>query len=242
MSAIRKVVESFDSSNDIGRTQRELVENLAKLAESKAEFFELDVSTSLRTAGSQDNLTVPVEAVLNSVTQTHAYASDSAGKIGDVVTKALKSFCSGSKDEIITGVGGLISDSLNVFLGSGEASTGVLKEYYVMTEGFSIVRVDLRAWYLNVEAQSIKTKIEKATAFVAVKSAVDLAKVKFNTFLNLYQRQLASMKLDDTQISKALDEAQEIYKKFTTNRNVFIAAESPEVPLRVAALPGHNSR
>ncbi len=214
MSAIRNIIDSFDASSEAGKTQRELVENLAKLAESKAQFFELDVSTGLRTAGSPDNQTIPVEAVLNSVTQTHAFASDSVGKIGDTVKAALKSFVNGGKTEILDGVGNLITDALTIFLGSATASEGTLKQYYVMTEGYSVVRVDLRAWYLDVEATSIHTKIQKASAFVAVKSTVDLTKIRFNTFLNVYQRQLSSMKLSDDQITTALAEAQKIYKQF----------------------------
>jgi hypothetical protein len=235
MGAIRNVINGFDASSEVGKTQRELVENLAKLAESKAQFFELEVSTGLRTAGSPDNQTVPVEAVLNSVTQTHAYASDSAGKIGDTVKAALKSFVTGSKTEILDGVGNLISDALTIFLGSGSASESTLKQYYVMTEGFSVVRVDLRAWYLDVEATSIKTKVQKATAFVAVKSTVDLAKIRFNTFLNLYQNQLASMKLTDNQITTALSEAQKIYQQFVGTGGLRAMA-APEVA-SLAALP-----
>jgi hypothetical protein len=214
MGAIRKVLESFDGSDETAQMQKELVENLAKLAEAKAEFFELQISTNLLTAGSADNRTVPVEAVLDSATETHALTSGSLKEIGDAVSRSLKSFLSGSKDDILNGVGDLIHDALKVFLGDGSASMDTLKRYYVMTEGLSIVRVDLMAWVLNVEAQSLKTKVEKVSAFSVVKSAVDLSKVKFNTFLNFYSTQLARAKLDDERIGAALSEAHEIYARF----------------------------
>ncbi len=236
MSQIRSIVESFDNTAETGRIQRELVENLAKLAESKAAFFELQISTNLRTAGSPDNQTVPVEAVISSMTQTHAFTSDSAGHIADTVTKALKGFCTGSKDEIINGVGSLITEALTVFLGSGSAETDTLKQYYIMTEGLSIVRVDLMAWYLSVEATGIKEKIQKASAFSATKSAVDITKIKFNTFLNIYQRQLNSMNLNESQIGEALDEAKKIYQKFQTMN--LMASGEPSSFLRIAKLPG----
>lgn len=237
MGAIRKVVESFDNSAEIGQTQRELVENLAKLSESKAEFFELDIKTKLRTAGSPDNQTVPVEAVLNSATYTHAITSESMGKIGESVKSALKSFCSGSEADILNGVGNLITDALEVFLGSGSASTGTKKEYYVLTEGWSVVRVDLMAWYLNVEAQSIKSKVERASAFVVVKSTVDISQIKFNTFLNIYRTQLASMKLPDDQIETALDKAQQVYDRFHKITNLKTLEGSSPV-ISIAKIPG----
>ncbi|MBK1686668.1 hypothetical protein [Rubrivivax gelatinosus] len=237
MGAIRKLIDDFDSSKEQGQMQRELVENLARLAESKAEFFELQISTNLRTAGSPDNQTVPVEAVLNSETYTHAIASDSVSKIGDSVSSALKSFCSGGKDEILTGVGNLITDALTVFLGSGGASTGTKKQYYVLTEGWSVVRVDLMAWYLEVQAQSIRSTMQKASAFVVVKSAVDLSKIRFNTFLNIYRGQLASMKLKDDQINTALDEARTIYDRFQRSNAPAVTGPHGSV-LAVSSLPG----
>ena len=237
MGAIRNLIESFDNSKELGQAQREIVENLARLAESKAEFFDLQISTNLRTAGSPDNQTVPVEAVLNSETYTHAISSDTVAKIGDTVKSALKSFCSGGKEEILNGVGNLITDALTIFLGSGGASTGTKKQYYILTEGWSVVRVDLMAWYLEVQAQSIRNAMQKATAFVVVKSAVDLSKIRFNTFLNIYRSQLASMKLKDDQINTALDEAKNIYDRFhETHPQPLLAEHAPVLALR--GMPG----
>jgi len=238
MGAIRGVIENLDNSNELGKAQRELVENLAKLAESKAEFFELQISSGLRTAGSPDNQTVPVESVLNSETYTHAIASNTPEQIGKAVKSALNSFCSGGKEEILNGVSDLITNTLTTFLGASSASTGTKKQYYVLTEGWSVVRVDLMAWYLNVEAEGIKKQIQKTSAFVVVKSAVDLSQVRFNTFLNIYQSQLATMKLKDNQIETALDEAKKIYEKFhsVTNNSMPAATSSPIA--RIAAIPG----
>lgn len=214
MGQPRNLIKNFDASEELGQTQRELVENLAKLAESKAQFFELEISTSLRTAGSPDNQTLPVESVLASETYTHAMTADSVAKIGDNVIKSLKKFCPGSQQAILDGVGGLITDTLTTFLGEGSASTETKKEYYVLTEGNSIVRVDLLAWYLSVESKAITDKMSKVTAFVAVKSAVDIEKIKFNTFLNLYQAQLTHTTLPEATIDVALEEARKIYNKF----------------------------
>ncbi|NNB94997.1 hypothetical protein HI113_13940 [Corallococcus exiguus] len=238
MGAIRKVLESFDGSDETVQMQRELVENLAKLAEAKAEFFELQIATNLQTAGSTDNRTVPVEAVLDSATETHALTSESLNAIGDTVSKSLKSFLSGSKDDILKGVGSLISDALTIFLGGGSAGMDTLKRYYVMTEGLSIVRVDLMAWFLNVEAQGLKTKVEKVSAFSVVKSAVDLSRVKFNTFLNLYSSQLTKMNMDNERIEVALAEAEKIYRRFLEMPTLAVNEGQEPRDSQVSRLPG----
>lgn len=192
MGQIRSFVQDLDPSKPAEAEMRQHIETLARLAASKAEFFELQVATSLRTAGSEDNQTVPVEAVLNSASETHAYSSKSSGAISDTAVAALRSFCGGTKDDIVTGVGALITNGLATFLGDASASESTLKKYYVMTEGFSVIRVDLMAWQLKIESSGIQNRLEKVSAFVLVKSAVDLQKIRFNTFLNLYQRQLNS--------------------------------------------------
>ncbi|WP_331740343.1 hypothetical protein [Streptomyces cyaneofuscatus] len=216
VGAIRSVVQQLDPSSQALEEQQQLVETLARLAESKAEFFELQIRTSMRTAGGSENDTIPVEAVLDSVTETHAYSGKSSANIGDSVTRALKSFCGGSKDEIINGVGTLITDGLSTFLGDASASDTTMQRYYVMAEGFSIVRIDLCAWQFNVDAKGIQGAVEKVGAFVAVKSAVDLSKVRFNTFLNIYARQLESMQLESQALETALEEAKRVFHSFGT--------------------------
>jgi hypothetical protein len=177
--------------------------------------------------------------VIASVTQTHAYTKASADKIAETVNSALKSFVSGGTKNVLDGVGALVSEALTAFLGASEASEDRIKMYYVMAEDLSIVRVDLRAWYYSVKASGIKDRIEKASAFVAVKSTVDLSKIKFNTFLNLYSRQLKDSGMDETNLIKALDEAKEIYRKFHD-----VAGGSPLLSssvLNVVEAPGFSS-
>ncbi|MEU0356792.1 hypothetical protein [Streptomyces cyaneofuscatus] len=216
MGAIRSVAQSLDPAGEAVEEQNQTIETLATLAESKAEFFELSIRTSLQDAGGPGDLTVPIESVLDSVTETHAYSSKSADAIGTAVTKSLKAFCSGSQDEILGGVGSLISDGLATFLGDSSASDTTMKRYYILTEGYSIIRIDLCAWQYNVEAKGIQSIVEKVGAFVAVKSAVDMSKVKLNTFLNVYARQLATMPVDNGTVEAAIADAKRIHHEFLT--------------------------
>ncbi|WP_265520312.1 hypothetical protein [Oerskovia flava] len=213
MSLIRDIVKQFDGSEELAQTQREVIESLARLGETKAELFDVRIQESLRGAGGT-NSTVPITSILASKKEVHAFSSTSVEHLADAVKSSLKSFVAGTSSDIIDGVGTLVSEALTAFLGGASASTGTIEEYYVVTEGLSIVRVDLKAWYQNVSAKSIYEKMERVSAFVAVKSTVDLSKIDFNTFLYLYQDQLSLARLPKEQITQALKDAKEIYREF----------------------------
>lgn len=211
MAIVKKIIDEFDSSDELAQVQRELVEGLAKYAQSKADIFEIEIRESLRTAGKDDNKTIPVTSIVAAQTFVRAYTSKSGADIANIVNESLAAFVQGTSESVLSGVGKLITKGLSVFLGESSASTGEESQYYVMTEGIAIVRVDTRAWYLNVSSKSVFEKMERVVAFVGVKSTVDLKSIDFNTFLYLYQRQLILAGLDQQQLVKALTEAKEIY-------------------------------
>jgi len=227
MGAIRNAVMSFDPAPDRAKEQKELVETLAQLAETKAENYEMAIQQELNDAGSNTNRTVPIEAILVTKRETHAYSSSKVDQIGKTIGSSLKQFASGTADGILNGVTTLMTEALTAFLGEASAATGTTEQYYVMTEGLSVIRVDLKAWYLNVQSGGISTNMQRVSAFVAAKSAVDLAKIKFNTFLNLYQKQLAAAKIDQEKIQVALQEARKIYVSFNNPQNAARAAALP---------------
>ncbi|HWJ51264.1 MAG TPA: hypothetical protein VNR42_09600 [Solirubrobacteraceae bacterium] len=214
MAAIGSIIKGFDGSDELAQTQREVVESLSKLGEARAEFFDLTLKEKLRTAGQEGNQTVPISAILTSTRQVRAYSSSSAGNIAEEIKKALQGFVKGTSEGIIDGVTTLISSALTVFLGEASASTGTISDYYVLTSGLSVLRIDLMAWYQNVTAKSIYTKMERVSAFIAVKSVVDLAKLDFFTFLYLYEQQLVNGKVPPGDVKKALADVKEIYEDF----------------------------
>ncbi|MFF7637770.1 hypothetical protein ACFZB9_32180 [Kitasatospora sp. NPDC008050] len=214
MGAIANVLEGLDPSSKQMEEAKEALDALAALAQTKAEYFQMEIERSLITAGSDQDRRIPIEAVLESISQTHAMVSSQVKDIGKPIAAALKSFCRGSADEIIDGVAGLVTEVLQDFLGGAEGGEESLHRYVVLTEEYSIVRLDLRAWQRSVEATGLRKRAEKVSAFVMVKSAVDLSKIGFNTFLYLYRGQLNAMHMDRTNIEKALDRAAQIYIKF----------------------------
>ncbi|MES1241797.1 MAG: hypothetical protein ABUT39_09285 [Acidobacteriota bacterium] len=209
------ILKKFDESDNLTNEAKELVSTLAALSESKAAHFVDSISRDLLEAGTAGNWTVPITMVLKTTKHTHAYTSEDSSRIGDTVNGALRSFVTGTKDSVLNGVGSLVSEAVTIFLGNASADTGEMREYYVMTEGLSIVRVDVAGWYLNVKAQALTAKMQKVSAFVAFKSAVDLTRLDFNTFLNLYQTQLTAPVggLTDDIIAE-LDNVDKIFERF----------------------------
>lgn len=214
MTFVRDVIKSFDNSDESGQLQKETVQALAALGDSKAEVFKMQIQQSLLSAGDGTNKTIPISSIVRQFSDVRAYSSSEAGNLGQVVKKTLNTFLNASKESIVDGIGSLISETLSVFLGTASASTGTVEEYYVAVEGLSVVRVDMRAWYLNVNAKSIQSKMERVVAVVGVKSVVDLAKIDFSTFLNLYQQQLIQSGNTPEERKAALEEVKRIYKDF----------------------------
>ncbi len=219
MAMIGDVIKSFDGSDELMQTQKQALEALSALGNAKAELFKKEIQESLTSAGNGTNLTIPVSAVLRSTSDVRAYSAIDASKIGDVVEKSVNLFINGSSGDIVKGVTSLITGALDVLLGASSGSEGHVEEYYVATEGISIVRLDLKAWYINISASSIQKRVEKITAVVVVKSIVNLAKIDFATFLNLYQQQLFAANIGGAQLQKALQDARGIYTDFNKIQN-----------------------
>lgn len=185
------------------------------LGTAKAEIFVRDIQTSLLTAGEErSNKTVPVTFIVGNKKEIRAFSSSEADNIGDVVSRSLTAFLSGNKDTIINGVGNLITNALNIFLGSSEASSDTIEMYYVATDGLSPVRVDIKAWYQSVQAQSIKKKMERVVTVVATKSVIDVNRIDLATFLYLYQGQFDVSKMTQEDLKMAIEAAADIYNTF----------------------------
>jgi hypothetical protein len=83
-----------------------------------------------------------------------------------------------------------------------------------MTEQLSIIRVDFLVWKFAVHgAGLLKDTARSASAFVLVKSSVDMSRLGLNTFLNLYQNQLKSV-VDENSFDEAMAEASNVYRHF----------------------------
>lgn len=224
MGAIKDFINGLDSSKAEYNEQKELIEALAQLANAKADTFALEIEKSIAEADSNFNKSLPVESWIDTTKETHAISSDTVD-IVKKLTDGIKKFVKPSNSEqdkatnIIDGVGEMLGTAVEAFLGAGSASDDKLERMVVYLSGFGVERLDFKVWKREITGSGIKTKVSKVTAFVAVRSAVDLGKIKLNTFLILYGRQLRAMGYDDTKLEAAIDTAKRLLEKFKMGDN-----------------------
>lgn len=208
MARIQSIIQSFDSSQDFGQLAREMLEHLWAFAQTKAETLERDLIEALRTPGSEENKTVPVDAVVASFTDIRAFTPDSAAGIPEAVRQKIKEILNREVDEAsVDDVMGRISEALALFLGQTETNT--FKQYYIVLESMALIRLDIRAWTVSISTPKLRERVQKVCAFTTTKSLVNIKKLSFNTFLALYSSALLHLPED-----VAIKQAQEIYVRF----------------------------
>ena len=209
---LKNAIEALDPAPDKKGELTLALNLLFELAEQKSVLFKRDLEQDLRTAGTPDNPTIPVTAVLGWHNETRAYVKDDAGKLAGVVTDSVKKFISGGTGEIVDGIGELATGALEAILGAGSGTQTEMHSYFIVVEGLSIVRVDIAGWSRRIEATGITTKIESALAFQAVKSSINVDAITFNTFLQAYKAQLEKLTLPPAELKAFILEAKEVFE------------------------------
>lgn len=217
MSFLKNAIESLDPAPNKKTELTLALQVLFELAEQKSVLFKRDLELNLRTAGTPDNQTIPVTQILAWHNETRAYVSDDASKISDVVLGSIKKFVGGGTDDIISGIGDLVTAGLEGILGAGSGTQAEMHSYYIVVEGLSIVRMDISAWSRRIEATGITTKIDNALAFQAAKSSVNVDAITFNTFLQAYKAQLEKMQLPPEKLKEFILQSKEIFELLRDN-------------------------
>ena len=230
MTFVRDIIKEFDGTDETIKLQRELIEALEGMATAKGEIFKLQIQEDLMNAGTGSNFTIPIESITNAKFYVRAYASENTDQITTAATEIITDFVRGGDANVIKGIAGLVGSLLDVFLGRASASSGTTEEYYVMTRGLSIVRLDMKAWYQNVAAQSVYQKMQRVCCFVGVRSAVDLSKLGFSTFIALYEDQLSSTKMTPAEIKKAVQDVREIFDAYNKTGGINEESRIERVP------------
>jgi hypothetical protein len=219
MGFVRDIVKQADNSKEVSAEIKENLSILMSLAEAKGNFFEENIKADLvsgKMSDTPDNLTVPITKVLQKDFECRAITKDSTSKIIDEIKKSMSNLFSGD-GKILDGISGLINTALTAIMGAGSGEETLIKSYSVVVENCSIVRYDFAFWGRNIEAQSIKNYMENVFTCVAYKSAVNVPKLDFNTFLSLYGSIVVqSYGNDKAKVLELLQEAKKIYELFLT--------------------------
>lgn len=227
MGAIRDAIKNVDGTEDAKKELEVQLDNMTALANAKADYFELSLKDKLSNAGTGSSMDIPVKFIIDFTRQTHAYASSSADSIASTVTSAISGFISGGQENVMKGVGSLMTSAIQMMFASKEGGEDEIHFSSVFAEGRALVRLDLMAWKRFTNVKSLSQSAEQISAFVMCKSTINAEVLDYNTFLQLYQKNLYEKAAGFTpdEIGKQLDEIKEIYKQFLNNQK---SANHPE--------------
>ena len=198
---------------------KEILSLLYDLSEEKARSFEKEIYDSLRIAGTIENPTIPIIEILASYQEIRVITKKTEDKhITDGIGEAVKKIISEGSDNIINGITGLIDTELRDVLRVAKGEERLGRSYYIATEGFSVIRLDLVYWCRNISAESVMEYAEKSLVCVVMKSIVDMSKVSFNEFLSTYQKQLSRCNLSIEQLKEDLRNVQSKLKEYEERR------------------------
>lgn len=220
MGAIKNAIRSFDGSEEAKKELEAQLNNMTALARAKTDYFDLVLKDDLSNAGQGSNKDIPISFIIGSMTQTHAYASSSADSIASTITDGISDFIRGGNENVMKGVCSLMTKSIQLLFANKEGGEDELHFKSVFAEGRSIVRLDLKAWKRFTNVKSLSESAEQISAFVMCKSTIDTETLDYNTFIQLYQDNLyePASGFSAVEISKQLDEIEDIYEKFTEHQ------------------------
>ena len=216
MGALRDVVKNLDSSSQVSQEIKEALAMLVELAQEKANTAEGNIKLDLQTGKTTDDLTVPITKVMQSKNEYRAMTSTSSDIIGDI-SDSIGTIFTGDKN-ILKGIFGIAETALKAIAGAGEGQENQTRFYSVVTEYPAIVRFDFYFWGRNTKCESIMKQIQTAFACVGYKSAVDVSKLDYNTFLALYAPILKKAFGDNEEkLKDMIKESKEVYDMFKVN-------------------------
>lgn len=220
MGNIRDVVKGLDASSAVYGEQKELIETLALLASSKADSLALEVEKHIIEADSELQKSLPAEFWLDTRKETHAIYKDGARSRIAEVEGGIKKFINSDErppaeksKNIVDGISNLIGSTVNNFLDADSSRGDTLERMFFYLSGYTVVRLDLRVWKREIASSEISKNISHVICTVAVKSCVDLSRVKINTFLTLYANELSALNFTVGELDDAIYSARNILSK-----------------------------
>jgi hypothetical protein len=235
MAVLKNAIKALDPAPDEKKEITLLLSLLSELCEQKVTEFSMEIDHDLRTAGSEENRSVPITEIIAKHKEYRAYVSNDAGKIATDVANAVKKFVAGGSDNIIDGIASLVTTGIEAILGAGQGTQQQMSSYYIVAQGLAFARYDVRVWTRRIEAVGITKQIENAMAIVAYKSSVDIQRVTLNTFLMAYERQLQVMEFTPKQQMEYLDYAEKLYFRLRdagvrpANTSVGLRGDAPAI-------------
>ncbi|WP_201003016.1 hypothetical protein [Pseudomonas cichorii] len=184
---------------------REHLELLVQLSEAKADYFKIKTASDLRASGTTDNAQVPIESILETDSRVFAVTRIEGDTIKNTVEPLMEKISPGVGSGGKKAINAMVTNIVSGFLGNS-AAFGNTEEYYIVyAEHNALIRLDIHLWNQKVNfSGGVKKELNDLLVMTYSKSAIDVQKLKLNTFIALYQRQLSSinLKIDIDEISR----------------------------------------
>ncbi len=232
MSTIRDAVNACDPSKETELIIKEQLETLSQLANAQNNIDSAAIEMALKDGKINDDLTVPITKVLGKYNETHVVTTQKADVIVNRLSGSIKSFFNPSAEGILTGVAGILGTALDALMGAGQGMEAKKSMYSVVVEYPAIIRFDFAMWVRNTRATGIMERCKNAVSIVAYKSAVDITKLDFATFLAIYSPVLnKAFGSDQTKIKELIAEAKDVYGMLADDKRMRVARPVSEAEL-----------
>lgn len=195
MGVIKDIVNQVDKSEEEKAKLGETLNLLVSLAESKAEHCQSIIESDLRVGRviENDTLYFPITHIAEKRIQYRCITTDTPGDLVPTIANSIM----GMYDEhtpknIINSIAKTVNEFLKVLIGSCEGTEQYAQVYTTGIDGsgmaMSLVRTDFMFWCRKITASSLKEKMDSALVCVAYKSVIDVSKLKFDDFRNVYSK------------------------------------------------------
>lgn len=216
MEDIRGIINKLDKSKEISDETKELMETLYLLAEQKANIFLMEMADSIN---KEDGKKLPVTALIDEEKLISVYVKEDVENLEEIIDNLLGIFIKHNKEKLVERIKKTLITVLKSFFGSSIAKSDSMEKYYVLIDGYSAIRIDIKTWFRSVESTSLTEYCEKILCVAAIKSVVDLSKIDISTFMYFYQDQLMNMGIKGQDLEQEMDNIRKIYDKFKQDMN-----------------------
>lgn len=209
--SIKEILKNLDDAGEKGKETKELMETLYLLAEQKADIFSMEIMNSINKG---DDRKLPITTLIQQEKEISALAEKDIDNIGKIISNLLDLIVKHDKVTLVEKIKSSIVAALKSFLGTSIAKSDSIDKYYIVIDGYSAVRLDIKCWFHSVKSTSLHEYCEKVFCIVATKSIVDLSKIDISTFIHFYQHQLISSDIKGAELEQEIDHVRKIYDKF----------------------------
>lgn len=191
MGSISKMLKEVSGAPEDEREQKERLELLLKLAQSKIQTYKDRIEMNFSNPGAIEKLQIPGIRAMRYIEQYHIAAAEGLNqKIADHMDAAIDAFFSiggdgSTKKAVQGGVKSLISAALDGFIGSTEAGESEEQIFVVIPENNAFVRADIACWKYHFEQHKFINQTDTAIAYVLCKSVVDHTKISLDELIYL---------------------------------------------------------